>query len=352
MAEHSATSGRLFTAVTSSTRQLLQLLRCVSFAESVLVQVTEDGLRFAAEEMKVMSGEELILYCSAHLWHSGLVFIHRSLFSTYEYQPLTVPQEPESDREEVSFQVSLSSLLEVLQIFGSNEIKHRWSEREAGYGGIRSTMSRGGPAAVLGASSLGVVGLSRFSYNRPGDPLSIVLEEAGVRTMCELFTYEEDPQTDISLQKPVCFKIIMRADWLFDAIAELTPNAPERLTVSVSRTPPHFTLSSAGSLGSMSVEFTKDRDLLDVFQCDERFLNSYKFSLLRSAARAMSMASRVSIRGDEQGVLNMQFLMELEEGGSSYVDFRFLAFVSEETDDESEETDVAEERSRKEEANL
>ena len=46
----------IFSAVSSSARQLFQLLRCISFATKAQVQITKDGLRFAAEESRVMQG--------------------------------------------------------------------------------------------------------------------------------------------------------------------------------------------------------------------------------------------------------------------------------------------------------
>lgn len=47
----------LFSAVSSSARQLFLLLRCISFAPKVQVQITENGLRFMAEESQVMQGK-------------------------------------------------------------------------------------------------------------------------------------------------------------------------------------------------------------------------------------------------------------------------------------------------------
>lgn len=46
----------LFRAVATSTRPLYQLLRCINFAPRVHVQITEDGIRFAADHAKVMQG--------------------------------------------------------------------------------------------------------------------------------------------------------------------------------------------------------------------------------------------------------------------------------------------------------
>lgn len=46
----------LFRAVSTSPRPLYQLLRCIDFAQRVHVQITEDGIRFAADNSRVMQG--------------------------------------------------------------------------------------------------------------------------------------------------------------------------------------------------------------------------------------------------------------------------------------------------------
>lgn len=43
-------------AVATSTRPLYQLLRCINFAPRVHVQITEQGIRFAADHSRVMQG--------------------------------------------------------------------------------------------------------------------------------------------------------------------------------------------------------------------------------------------------------------------------------------------------------
>lgn len=46
----------IFSAVSSSARQLYSLLRCIGFAPKAQVQISGDGLRFAVEESRVMQG--------------------------------------------------------------------------------------------------------------------------------------------------------------------------------------------------------------------------------------------------------------------------------------------------------
>ena len=182
-----------------------------------------------------------------------------------------------------------------------------------------------------------MIGICRLSYSAQGEPLRIILEEKGVTTTCELVTYEPDFLEDIPLQKDaIAQKIIMRASWLHDAINELSSTSPTRLTMVSSPTAPYFTLSSSGPLGSATVEFSKDPQLLETFHVPRRTVNTYKYSLIKGASRAMAIAAKVSIRSDEQGVLSLQFMIDVEGGGVSFVDFRFVPFIPEEGEDEDE----------------
>lgn len=193
--------------------------------------------------------------------------------------------------------------------------------------------------------------MCRISYAAEGDPLCIILEEAGVTTTCELTTFQPEYQEDIPLQREaLAQKIIMRASWLHDAITELSSTSPTRLTIVASPTAPYFTLSSSGPLGSATVEFSKDPQLLETFQVPKRTVNTYKYSLVKGASRAMAIASKVSIRGDAQGVLSLQFMIDVEGGGVSFVDFRFVPYVPEEgegdEEDDRAEADGLDESSR------
>lgn len=73
----------------------------------------------------------------------------------------------------------------------------------------------------------------------------------------------------------------------------------------------------------------------------------------------MAVANKVSIRGDRQGVLSLQFMIELDENGSknrssreiastsggnvTFVDFRFVPLLDENNEGEVGPTDGGEE---------
>ena len=264
----------------------------------------------------------------------GIAFLDKALFTAYTYSP--PPHEDIEDFELPPFQISLSSLLETLQILGITDNKDRWSNRNPNNNGISGFSSRS-DSRVLGLNSI-----CRLSYAAIGEPLCIMLEETGVTTTCQLITYEPDFQQEIPLQKDaIAQKIIMRASWLQDAINELSSTSPTRLTIVSSPTAPYFTLSASGPLGSAIVEFSKDPQLLETFQVPRRTVNTYKYSLIKGASKTMAIASKVSIRSDEQGVLSLQFMIEVENGGFSFVDFRFVPYLLEDGEGE-EESEIGE----------
>lgn len=186
-----------------------------------------------------------------------------------------------------------------------------------------------------------------LSYPQEGEPFSIILEESGVNTTCNLVTYLPESPEDIPFDiQELSFKIITQSRWLLDALAEIAPTSPDKLTIVASKNQPYLRLSSSGSLGSSSVDFAKGRDLLETFSIRERWVQTFKFDMIKSASEAMRIASKVSLRGDAQGVLSMQFMVEVEGGGINFLDFRFVPFVDQDEDedegDDEEEGDEVE----------
>ena len=57
MASFDTETTPVFSAVSSSARQLSQLLKCIDFASKAQVQITKDGVRFTAEDSQVMQGK-------------------------------------------------------------------------------------------------------------------------------------------------------------------------------------------------------------------------------------------------------------------------------------------------------
>jgi cell cycle checkpoint protein len=280
----------------------------------------------------------------------GIVFLDKALFTTFncnlpeaEGQPEPVDDGPHHESAEPdlpNFQISLSALLQTLQIFGAADATtSRFSKLDND--GYNSNIRPGRPNAFSN-QALGMAGVCRLSYTGIGSPFSIILEESGVTTTCNLNTYEPESPEEIPFQRDsMQVKIIMQARWLFDAISELSLTSPSRLDITASPNAPYLSLSAVGPLGSASVEFAKGRELLETFTVAEKWTQSYKFEMIKAAAEAMRLASKVSVRGDEQGVLSLQFMVEVEGGGVSFVDFRFVPYLRDEDEDEDEDDEEA-----------
>ncbi|KAJ5183550.1 Repair protein Rad1/Rec1/Rad17 [Penicillium capsulatum] len=373
----------LFTGVSNNAHHLYTLLSCIGFASRATVQITPDRLQFSVEEGRVIQ---------------GVAILQKSLFTSYTFNvdnnQDTTDQDDHDEIEYPHFVVSLTSLLETLKIFGINDLSDSNGARD-------TSLPQTNPASsAFNAPSLLMDRSCTLQYIEHGAPLSIIISEPGVQTTCELVTYEpEDHESEIPLQRDaIIMKIIMRSAWLHNAIAELDSSTPPILKLSASaKEKPYFALSGTGGPFSEStVEFSIDHHneivggatqtehavqthkvavndgssraratrtklaptVAETFlvsppsSMGDRIRQSYRFALIRKAARAMAVANKVCIRGDQQGVLSLQFMIDLDDPSSApgrsvgagvkshpdpcFIDFRFVPFV----DDEDAERDV------------
>lgn len=258
----------------------------------------------------------------------GFAFLDRALFASY-----TVNLAPGSDGEAVelpNFQVSLASLLEVLQIFGAVDVATRAQRTEQDP--YRSNLRNYRPDAFSN-QTLGITGTCTLVYQEEGDAFKITIEEGGVKTTAGLTTYLPEIPDDIPFDRnDLAFKIIMQSRSLLDSLAEMSPTVPVKLTLTAARTPPYLSLAGTGDLGTSGVDFARGRDLLETFTIAGRWSQTYKFDFVKSSSEAMRIASKVSLRGDGQGVLSLQFMVDMEGGKRSFLDFRFVPFVAHDED--------------------
>ncbi|CBX97781.1 hypothetical protein IAQ61_001023 [Plenodomus lingam] len=324
----------ILTAVSSSARQLFLLLRCIAFSTKAYIQLSEVGLQVSVDEASSMGAS---------------AFLDKSLFTTYTYHapPLTQHSVQDSDDSEddteptsstPTFQISLPALLETLQIFGLTDPSSS-----------KPSWARDNPYPTSTAFSNNVLGMNnlcRISYAAIGAPFSITLTEASIRTQCDLTTYESANWVDVPFDPlALACKIIMPASHLFDAISELSATSPEKLVLYARtvRGKPFLAFSAQGTLGSARVEFSNQHDnahpktrnsirtstnaapatpipatLFETFQLsdtDSVLRCTFKFSLVQKAARTMSVARKVSLRIDAQGVLSLNFMVAVEGSG-------------------------------------
>ncbi|GAA5920386.1 hypothetical protein JCM1841_003367 [Sporobolomyces salmonicolor] len=291
--------------------------------------------------------------------------------------------------------VSLSTMLECLNIFGNAgtagggngfQTDQDGGERHGGgEGGWKRRRGRGSGDDEEGRGRAGGRGRDqagadegkqtslRLSYAGIGEPLVMLLEESGTVTRCELTTYEPEGLLDLAFEDADRVqRLIMKSEWLRDALLELPPSS-EKLTISFSpvghrrATPsnryrsrprregmgqhdegggeadedevPLFRLESVGTLGSTEMDYSDDRDILEVFECEFPIRNTYKFSHIQLTKQALAASMKTSIRTDEYGLVSFQFMIPLSgKGGAkaSMADGRvaFVEFLCVALDDE------------------
>jgi len=119
----------------------------------------------------------------------------------------------------------------------------------------------------------------------------------------------------------------MKSEWLHSALQELnTPSTTQVLTLRTSPRKPHFRLSSTSEWGGAEVDYPNERNVLETFICERAVSNSYRFAAVKMALRAMSAGSKVAARTDSEGVLSMNFMVDLE-GKNVFVEFRVIANI-------------------------
>lgn len=342
----------VFLALATSTRQLHQLLRCIAFKADAEVNITPQGMKFTTQEPSAVQASTIL---------------DKSLFSSYLLQST-------DDAIVPPFRVNIIALLETLQIFGISESGSAYKNQN---GGISSSY-----ATAFNNPAIGLGGTCKITYEQPGAPLLITMEENGVKTTCEINTYnvpnmyEED--NDIPLDRnALVLKIIMPSTWLHDAVSELASTNSDSLVVNASSTSaPYFSLEGhGGPFGDSTVDFAPEAmpetmsntmarrrqpQVTEAFRVAAppekhgRVKERYKFDMIKKAGRAMALANKVSIRQDRQGVLSLQFMIEDNSTPGSvdtsvnflFVDFRFVPlFNADEPDDDEGDGNWAEENS-------
>jgi cell cycle checkpoint protein len=304
------------------------LLRCIAFAKKAHVRLSSDGLRFSTEEGSVME---------------AFVFLDKALFSSYSFNPPVSTTAEGESLEPPAFEINLNSLLETFYIFSlSDPAANKRSGEYDAFAAHR--LNRHAGVGSFANQPLGVTGVCTLSYDGEGSPLSIHMSEAGVTTTCELTTYDAEVSEAIPFDREhLALKTIMRSNFLLEAVNELSFMSPADISITASATArrgAHLSLSGTGHLGSATVDFANDvqmeTPILETFQCPARTAASFKFSLIKHAQRAMASAAKVSLRLDEDGVLSLQFLVEIETNGAgdgvAFVDFRIVPLVDGEGD--------------------
>ena len=246
-------------------RNLSNLLKAIHFKDVATVYLSGNGLKVTVEESKYLQAS---------------AFVQASLFQEYTFT-----------EETATFRINLTVLLECLHIFGSSKDNSSVTALKMCYGGH-------------------------------GHPLKMLLvDDSGVLTDCSVKTQESEDLVDLNFSgEDVMNKIIMKSASLRDAFQELDMSS-EVIQILMSPDAPFFRITTFGYGGTSHVDYTKDSEVIETFECQSTQSNRYKTTLLKPSTKALTASSKVSIRMDFRGFLSMQYMIVNEDQQICFVEY-------------------------------
>ncbi|XP_002169940.2 cell cycle checkpoint protein RAD1 isoform X1 [Hydra vulgaris] len=245
-------------------KNLSTLLKAIHFRESAIIFVSENGLKVTVEESKFLQAS---------------AFIQSSIFQEYIFT-----------EESATFKINLNVLIECLHIFGGSESSSHTA--------------------------------LKMCYAGHGFPLKLLLaEDGGVLTECSINTQDPEEIVDFNFtSSEVRNKIIMKSAALKDVFQELDMSS-DVIQLLLSPASPYFRISTFGNSGSIHVDYPRDSEMIETFECQQTQSSRYKTSLMKPSIKALSVSSKLSIRMDSRGFLSLQYMILNEVGQICFVEY-------------------------------
>nr|AAW27768.1 SJCHGC06002 protein [Schistosoma japonicum] len=136
-------------------------------------------------------------------------------------------------------------------------------------------------------------------------------------------------------------KFIMKPECMREAFNELDTSS-EILEVAIIPPPAvqsRLRLTTYGFSGTMHFDIPRSSDQVEVFESATASprIARFRLSLLRLAtSRALSMASRISLRINDRGFLSIQYMINISDGEVAFVEFFCVPDVDESDQSESQ----------------
>lgn len=258
-------SSYILVARMDNSRLLSSLLKTVHFKEDATCFISSNGMKVTVEQSKCVQAN---------------AFIQASLFQYFSFH----------GESPAIFRINLTAFIECLNIFSgsSNPDSHT---------------------------------ALKMCYVGHGHPLTLMLEEAGVLTDCSIKTLDAEETLDFDFcAANVVNKVIMKSDCMKEAFAELDMTS-DTLEVLISPTAPYFRLSTCGYAGTTQIDYPKDSEMMEVFDCQKTQSNRYKLSLLKCTTKALNQSVKISIRVDKRGFLSLQYMILTDDKQVCFVEY-------------------------------
>lgn len=241
-----------FVGAMANIKMFFNALKSVQFNNDALITWSDKGFKATVQDAKYLQGS---------------VYVNESCFSQHCLM------------EETTIRLSLVVLCDCLSIFAN--------------GGDDCSM--------------------KMIYKGEGSPVNLILEQHGsddLVTECAIKTknFEEPVDFAIDDERGVNTIILRGAD--FAALLNEINKSAEELEIFMSPKAPHFRLTVLGVVQNEStVEVAKSSEMIITFSCDNECSNRYRMSHIRGMMKSLLLATKVAIRTDSNGLLNLQLMI-------------------------------------------
>ncbi|TIB89594.1 hypothetical protein E3Q19_03024 [Wallemia mellicola] len=296
----------LLTAHASEIRSLHAVLKSIGFSKCVQTAILH--IREAGLQLSVEVGLEMV----------ANAYIPSSYFDEYTYN---------SDEESISMEISISSLIETMNIYGTATFTSDLHSSEQG--------------GLIGTTQL------KLSYEGYGYPLVLDIprritppldqQDGSIwapMTTVELKIYDRDDRDILPFDhENLQMKVIMHSGWLLDALSALDPHVQVLTLTSpadASRNAAALRLSAISETASLEFDFpetemaaTREDGPIDSISrwIDGIVSEKYKASHLMHALKAIQASHKTSLRINDDGVLSLQAMVLDAHKKQAFVDF-------------------------------
>lgn len=227
-------------------------LKSVHIHNDVLVNWSDNGFKAIVQDAKYLQGS---------------VYVNKTCFSEYALL------------EDTTIRINLAVLCDCLSIFANS--------------GVDCSM--------------------KMIYKGDGSPLILILEQHGTDdlvTECSIKTKTYEEPLDFNIDDELGVNtIILRGSDFATLLNEINKSA-EELEIFMSPKTPYFRLTVLGVVQSESkTEVAKTSEMIITFSCDNECSNKYRMSHIRAMMKSLSLATKVAIRTDSTGLLNLQLMI-------------------------------------------
>lgn len=164
----------------------------------------------------------------------------------------------------------------------------------------------------------------KMIYKGEGSPLILILEQHGsddLVTECSIKTKTYEDPLDFNINDEDGFNTIILRGADFAALLSEINKSAEELEIFMSPKEPYFRLTVLGVVQSESkMEVSKSSEMIITFSCDNECSNKYRMNHIRGMMKSLLLATKVAIRTDSTGLLNLQLMI----GPSSQILIEFF----------------------------